>query len=587
MNKRLTTRSLAELLSNQTGLSRKHSEDFIEALSSYFSQSLEKNKVVKIVGLGVFKIMLVRERESVHIQSGERFVIPAHHKLTFIPDKNFKEQINRPFALFEPIEAPESHLLEFDSLRENEMYIPELYESFSETGEPFQYYPETSEESAVLEDDYLETSEGSPAYEDDYLESSEGSPAYEESTEESVVYEDDLPELTAENAAYEESTEENAVYDDEWSESTQNDSGITYNVDYFDNDMVNEDFINNDEEPYFEDFANGKVESDDNPAELEYDEPAIFNSKYEILENDETDTSESFYDELPYDVVAVSTTYTNRSNEADTSVSEKTDERYNDKEEDIDSESHFLSPDKKKRKALLWFFLIVIPLLCLFGSVLGGYYFVKQNSDKTQLGIQNQEISNITSLTNIPSPIEIEVVPEPADVQQDNTLPENNTSDTNTTRRPEVQRDTDWLVALPESNRTSEVRRVNGPNSNIESQNRALTNNTRQATTANTARATTDSRNSTTSTATNTRSLPRSIRMPAGETLTSIALQYYGDKVFWVYIYEHNKNNIKNFDSVPVGMEIQLPTPSAYGIDSKSAASLQRARVRQSQLVTQ
>jgi hypothetical protein len=72
--------------------------------------------------------------------------------------------------------------------------------------------------------------------------------------------------------------------------------------------------------------------------------------------------------------------------------------------------------------------------------------------------------------------------------------------------------------------------------------------------------------------------------MAAGSSLTQIAAEYYGDKIFWVYIYEHNKNNIKNFDDIPAGTEIQLPTPNTYGIDAKSNSSLQKARQKQSQL---
>ena len=109
MNERFTTRDLAELLANQTGMDLKRAEKFINALIAYISQGIERNKSVKIMGLGTFKVVLVRERESVHIQTGERFVIPAHHKLSFVPDKDFKDQINRPFAFFEPIETTDGH----------------------------------------------------------------------------------------------------------------------------------------------------------------------------------------------------------------------------------------------------------------------------------------------------------------------------------------------------------------------------------------------------------------------------------------------------------------------------------------------
>ena len=560
MNERLSTRNLAELLAIETGMDKKRAEEFIEAVSSFFAEGLERNKVVKIFGLGVFKIMLVRERESVHIQSGERFVIPAHHKLTFVPDKNFKEQINRPFALFEPIEALESDIFEYEdsAIYEDEPQVTPLEENIVYEDEP-QVTP--LEENIVYEDEPQVTPlEENIVYEDE----PQVTPL-----EENILYEDE-PQVTPleENIVYEDEPqvtplEENIVYEDEPQVTPLEENIITYQDDYFDIELIKDGFINNDEEPFFEDFA------------------------YEKEKIDEPAAAASFNEELPYDLISVATTYTNRSNEIKRPVSEKTDEEYGfDKEKELDNESHFLSSDKKKRKALLWFLLLVIPLCCLFGSVLGGYYFVKKNAEKSLLANQNQDIYQTASVTDNSSLFPVDVVSDSIE-NIDTTLMvinsnETDLSDTSSTRRQEVQSDSDWLLVLPENVRPNEVRRVNGPNRDLEARNRTLANNPRQASSGNTARTTTD--NSSTSSTANAGSLPRSIRMPAGSTLTQIAEKYYGDKVFWVYIYEHNKNIINNFNNVPAGTDLQLPLPSAYGIDPKNAASLQRAREKQSQL---
>lgn len=44
-----------------------------------------------------------------------------------------------------------------------------------------------------------------------------------------------------------------------------------------------------------------------------------------------------------------------------------------------------------------------------------------------------------------------------------------------------------------------------------------------------------------------------------GETLTRVALKYYGTKALWPYIVQHNPKTIKNPDSVPYGTTIKIP----------------------------
>jgi nucleoid DNA-binding protein/nucleoid-associated protein YgaU len=66
-------------------------------------------------------------------------------------------------------------------------------------------------------------------------------------------------------------------------------------------------------------------------------------------------------------------------------------------------------------------------------------------------------------------------------------------------------------------------------------------------------------------------------RITAGERLTLIALKEYGHKSFWVYIYQENKDKIRNPDNVPVGTELVIPPASKYGIDKSSRESIQKA----------
>lgn len=44
-----------------------------------------------------------------------------------------------------------------------------------------------------------------------------------------------------------------------------------------------------------------------------------------------------------------------------------------------------------------------------------------------------------------------------------------------------------------------------------------------------------------------------------GETLTKVALRFYGTKALWPYIVKHNPEVIKNPDNVPFGTTIKIP----------------------------
>lgn len=67
-------------------------------------------------------------------------------------------------------------------------------------------------------------------------------------------------------------------------------------------------------------------------------------------------------------------------------------------------------------------------------------------------------------------------------------------------------------------------------------------------------------------------------KMEAGKTLRLIALDKYGSREFWVYIYLKNKDKIKNPDVIPVGLELVLPRKSEYDINSNNAESVAKAK---------
>ena len=103
MNERLTIQDLIDLLAAKQGISKKDAEVFVKEFFLLIEQALEKDKNVKIKGLGTFKLIDVDSRESVNINTGERFQIKGHTKLSFSPDTSLRDTINKPFAHFETV----------------------------------------------------------------------------------------------------------------------------------------------------------------------------------------------------------------------------------------------------------------------------------------------------------------------------------------------------------------------------------------------------------------------------------------------------------------------------------------------------
>lgn len=108
MNSRLTIQDLAALLAERTGKDRSSAEQFLREFIAIVSQGVFTDKIAKVKGLGTFKVVLVEKRESIHVNTGERFLIPAHYKFSFLPDKELRELVNKPFSFFETTELNEN-----------------------------------------------------------------------------------------------------------------------------------------------------------------------------------------------------------------------------------------------------------------------------------------------------------------------------------------------------------------------------------------------------------------------------------------------------------------------------------------------
>lgn len=151
MNAKLNQKQLVDLLCSNAGLKKREAEAFIDAFFGVVEEQLLKGEQVKIKGLGVFKTIIVDERESVNVNTGERIKIESYTKISFTPDSDLKELINKPFAAFEPMVISDFQAAMIESSVDSEVVIEtETEEQLSGTEDVVEVAEETiSEQESV------------------------------------------------------------------------------------------------------------------------------------------------------------------------------------------------------------------------------------------------------------------------------------------------------------------------------------------------------------------------------------------------------------------------------------------------------
>lgn len=103
MNEKINIQELIQLLSDRLGVGAQDAESFIKEFFLLIESGLERDKYVKVKGLGTFKLIDVDNRESVDVNTGERIEIQGYTKISFTPENALKELVNRPFSHFEAV----------------------------------------------------------------------------------------------------------------------------------------------------------------------------------------------------------------------------------------------------------------------------------------------------------------------------------------------------------------------------------------------------------------------------------------------------------------------------------------------------
>ena len=146
--------ALANMLAGKWDITKKEAQQFLMDFVQVIKEGIDADGLVKIKGLGTFKVIDVESRESVNVNTGERVLIEGHQKLTFTPDSLMKDQVNKPFNQFETVLLNEGVVFPDD---QNAPVEPEEPEEQPEEPEPqIEPEPEVKPEPAVEPDSEIE-----------------------------------------------------------------------------------------------------------------------------------------------------------------------------------------------------------------------------------------------------------------------------------------------------------------------------------------------------------------------------------------------------------------------------------------------
>ena len=95
------TSDIARALSSRYDITLREATAFINTMVDIINEALQYEKLIKIKGLGTFKLTAVSARESIDVTTGERINIEGRDKITFTPEPTLRDRVNAPFVQFD------------------------------------------------------------------------------------------------------------------------------------------------------------------------------------------------------------------------------------------------------------------------------------------------------------------------------------------------------------------------------------------------------------------------------------------------------------------------------------------------------
>lgn len=126
---KIGNKDLAKVLIDKFGLDKTASDQFITDIFEVIGDGLRKEKIVKIKGLGTFKVTSVAPRKSVDVNTGESIVIEGRDKISFTAETAMRDLVNKPFAQFDTVIVNDG--VDFDDI--DDKYSDSLLEQEEQT----------------------------------------------------------------------------------------------------------------------------------------------------------------------------------------------------------------------------------------------------------------------------------------------------------------------------------------------------------------------------------------------------------------------------------------------------------------------
>ena len=509
---KITLTNIAEELAHKSGLSKDAADNFMRAIVDTIEKGLREDNIVKIKGLGTFKLMEVSDRGSIDVNTGERITIKGYTKVTFTPDSAMKEFINRPFAHFEPTELNEG--FQDEELVVGEEQATANIEEVEEAINTPLLVEETSEENTENTDN-IQDAASQPA--EEKIEETAIEPAIE------TVNTDTQEIPVLEEVAESENIDSTEIEAEENTESIE--------IETVDNA---EETAAIEEEVVIAEVTEPEQTTEETSVAEKTSEEVLADSQPESTPNqdlllDNQETAEE-----------VSTTIAEPEAEERKSQKEETEETK------IEEEKNEKPKSKRGRRGLGCLLSIFIVL-----AVIAFYYFVIVPTNEQEALSEQTEI---TVNPNLEKDLDQnwEETTQPTDNASTDSLPSHNESEPTPVENQEevVSSDEDLKVdtEASEQKSTTEVATtitINSNNYSIVPITESLAaKSIKDITIADTTEYTIG--------ATLTKH-----ELKSGETIIQLARKYYGDKRLWPYIVKYN--NITDFNKVAVGMTIEIP----------------------------
>ncbi len=512
---KISSQEIIDLLSAQTDFTKRQSEDFLKAMFGIIEERLIAGETVKIKNLGTFKSQWNESRKSVNVQTGEEFVIPGFRKISFTPDSELKNLVNEPYAHLEAVVLDSNH------------EVTEVDDEDTEELEPLNILTEQALEIKGL----LSEIQGIPLTKDESKIEAEATVEIEENNTaeiplESIIQIDPSTENLFDKIQEKMHQKSEELSSLEVVEITKDESEIENSIIEID-DNIEPELI---------------VAANNEESKIEAEEEIKINEEIKIQENDQTETKSNYTapeistSSNVYEEEKIENHYTENiieNNDKDEITSIASDvNRVSEANNLIDNS---LDPvDYKIKRKSKWWLILIIILLAIILGLIATYFlssatrcwvkyelFSDENKEKTA-NVKN----NILNIFGLGDP---EIAPKPAKIEQDSVAIQAVAEDSIKVDSIPVTQSKDTIVDV--FNRPRVYDEFIGTE-----------------------------------------------KFGQGNTLTNISKKYYGHKDFWVYIYEANKDKIKNPDNISVGTSIRIPKIDPRLIDLGNPICLKKAK---------